>query len=152
MINEYTDSFKLQYEKFRIGCDSLEELGVWKKEEMGDMEVYFSNDLVSIILRMIATDGIYSQAEADYINEAFGFAYTVESLQEVYEQCAEEINTAFQNGSLSSAYRYLETLNDDLADAYKELILLLLDTIIASDGIIADSEITFAKSIKEQYK
>lgn len=152
MINEYTDSFKLQYEKFRLGCDTLEDLGVWKKDEMGDMEVYFSNDLLSIILRMIATDGIYSEAEAAYVNEAFGFEYTAETLQEVYEQCADEISSVFQNGSLGSAYRYLETLNRELADAYKELLLLLLDIIIASDGVIADSEVALAHNIKEIYK
>ena len=34
-INNIIDSFKMKYESFFIGCDSIEEMGLWDKETHG---------------------------------------------------------------------------------------------------------------------
>jgi len=67
-VDMYIDSYKTKHEAFLIGCDSIEELGLWDKENLGEMDVFYSNDLTSIIIRLIATDGKITQKEVDYLN------------------------------------------------------------------------------------
>ena len=57
----YIDSFKMKHEAFLVGCDAIEEMGLWNKEAYGEMDVFYSNDLVIVIIRLIATDGKISQ-------------------------------------------------------------------------------------------
>lgn len=56
-IDMLTEEFNTKYERFLIGCDALEDLNLWDKEEHGEMDVFYQNDLVSVILRLIAADG-----------------------------------------------------------------------------------------------
>ena len=43
----------------------------------------------------------------------------------------------------------LISLNEKLADAYKELVLLICDIVIESDGVIAAPELEMARKLKE---
>ena len=72
-IDMLTEEFKTKYERFLIGCDALEDLNLWDKEEHGEMDVFYQNDLVSVILRLIVADGEISEKEAVYLNKNFGF-------------------------------------------------------------------------------
>ena len=49
-VEMYIDSFKMKYELFLIGCDSIEEMGLWDKKALGEMDVFYSNDLTSVII------------------------------------------------------------------------------------------------------
>ena len=84
-LHEYSEAFKLKYEIFMNGCDAIEDEGLWNKEKYSEMEAFYTNDLVSVVLKLIAADGNFSEKEAGFINDVFGFEYTTEELEEIYE-------------------------------------------------------------------
>lgn len=146
-IESLTKAFKAGYERFLIGCDAIEETGGWDKEAFGEMDVFYENDLVSLILRLIAADGKISEKEAEYLNRNFGFDYTAERLAEVYENCRGEIGGAFDK-KFKNGLACMKKINGKLASAYEELLGLVCDIVIASDGEISPEEIEEAKRIK----
>ena len=146
-LASYSDSFKLKYEKFLCGCDSVEEMGLWDKETYGEMDAFYSADLVSVIIRLIAADGAVSQAEVAYINDIFGFAYTVEELQTLYKECEEGIEHIYDEG-IAGGYAVMKAINGKLAAAYKELLTLICDIVMASDGVLAAPELDMAQKLK----
>ena len=146
-LDMYTESFKMKYELFLNGCDSIEELGEWDKEEHGEMEAFYINDLTSVIIRLIATDGTITQREVDFLNETFDFEYTLEELIDVYEACKDDIGQAFDE-NFENGITYMRKINGKLADAYKELLSLICEIIIESDGVVAESELAEVKRLK----
>ena len=62
-IDNLTKAFRFQYERFRLGCDAIEETGVWDKEKFGEMGAFYENDLLGMILRVIVADGKISAKE-----------------------------------------------------------------------------------------
>lgn len=146
-LKRYAESFKLKFEKFIIGCDALEELSLWDKEKNGEMEAFYSADMVSVIMRLTAVDGNIVHDEVKYINEIFGFSYTAEELRAIYADCKDAIETVFTDG-LENGYTYMKRINEKLAGAYKELVLLICDIVIESDGVIAAAEVQMAEKLK----
>ena len=146
-VEMYIDSFKMKHESFLIGCDSIEEMGLWDKEALGEMDVFYSNDLTSVIIRLIATDGKITQKEVDFLNETFDFEYTLDELIDVYNSCKDDIGYAFDE-NFENGITYMRKINAKLADAYKELLSLICEIIIESDGVIAESEIAEVKRLK----
>ena len=149
-IDALTEEFKSKYEKFLIGCDAIEELDQWDKEENGEMDVFYQNDLVSVILRLIAADGEISDEETDYLNRNFGFEYSTEELIDIYKSCEEEVSHSFDE-QFENGITLMRSINEKLADAYKELLNLICDIIIESDEVIAPEEIEEAKKLKELF-
>lgn len=149
-IDALTEEFKIKYEKFIIGCDSIEEIDAWDKAENGEMDIFYENDLISIILRLAVADNEVSDKEVEYLNKNFGFNYTVEGLREAYENCKEEIGAPFDE-MFKKGVELLRSVSEKLADLYKELLNLICDIIILSDGFIAESEIETAKKVKELF-
>lgn len=139
-LHTLVESFKLKHERFIIGCDAVEEMGLWDKEAHGEMDVFYANDLVSVILRIIAADGTITDREVTYLNETFGFAYTTEELTEVYDNCAEDVGCAFDE-TFENGITLMRAINAKLADAYKELLGLVCEIIIYSDGVLTPSEV-----------
>lgn len=146
-IDLLTEEFKSKYERFLIGCDAIEELDQWDKEAYGEMDVFYQNDLVSVIIRLIAADGNISEKEVEYLNQNFGFEYTVDELTDVYASCKEQIGHSFDE-SFANGITYMRTINSKLADAYKELLVLICDIIIGSDGLISKSETEEVMNLK----
>lgn len=147
-LNALSESFKTKYERFLIGCDSIEELDQWDKEANGEMDVYYSNDIVSVIIRLIVADGSFSERETDYLNEFFGFDYTTEELKNIYDDCGEAIESLFDE-DLGSGLSNMRAINEKLAEAYKDLLLTVCDIIIESDGVIDSAEVDLAKQLKD---
>lgn len=147
-LKTYSDSFKIKFEKFLNGCDAVEELEQWDLEENGEMDVFYSADLTSIVVRLIAADGNISQKEVDYLNDFFGFDYTVNELIELYDDCADAIDNLL-NDEAENGLNLLRSINERLANAYVDLILTLCDIVIASDDVIDKAEVELAKQIKE---
>ena len=146
-LDMYTESFKLKLEKFLLGCDAIEELGLWDKEKNGEMDVFYQNDLVSIIIRLIAADGVISGREVDYLNKNFGFSYSIAELRDVYQNCREEIGHSFDE-AFENGITLMRSINEKLADAYKELLGLICDIIIESDGVVTETEQEEVKRLK----
>ena len=146
-VEMYIDSFKMKHESFLIGCDSIEEMGLWDKDTLGEMDVFYTNDLTSVIIRLIATDGKITQKEVDFLNETFDFEYTLDELIDVYNSCKDDIGHAFDE-NFENGITHMRKINANLADAYKELLSLICEIIIESDGVIAESEIAEVKRLK----
>ena len=138
-IDFYVESFNMKYELFRTGCDSIENMGLWNKEQYGEMDVFYSNEIVSIIIRLIAIDGKISQKEVDYLNSTFDFDYTLAELVEVYNACKDDIGRSFDEG-FENGITYMRKINSELADEYKTLLALICEIIVESDGVIAEAE------------
>lgn len=147
-LDAYSEGFKLGYEKFIIGCDSQEELKGWDVISDGEMEGYYSNILVTVIMKLIASDGIFSEKEVRYFNEMFGFEYSAEELKNVYENCADEIEADFCD-EIEEAVDKLEEINKELAEAFKNLLGLVGDIVSASDGVVSDKETALIKLIEK---
>ena len=146
-MKNYVDSFKMKYESFLTGCDSIEEMGLWDKEAYGEMDVFYSNDLASVIIRLIAVDGVIAQKEVDYLNTTFGFDYTLAQLQEVYNNCKEDIGHAFDE-TFENGIALMRKINAKLADAYKELLSLICTIIMEGDGTVVAAEIEEVRRLK----
>lgn len=146
-VEMYIDSFKMKHESFLTGCDSIEEMGLWDKDSFGEMDVFYTNDLTSVIIRLIATDGKITQKEVYFLNETFDFEYTLDELIDVYNSCKDDIGHAFDE-NFENGIMHMRKINAKLADAYKELLSLICEIIIESDGIIAESEIAEVKRLK----
>ena len=146
-IELYVESFKTKYEAFLTGCDSIEELDLWDKEANGEMEAFYANDLAGVIIRLIAADGKITAREVDYLNETFGFEYTLEEMKEVYRASKDTIEENFDE-NFENGISYMRKINDKLADAYKELLALICRIIIESDGIVAEAEIAEVERLK----
>ncbi len=145
------ESFKVKYEEFITGCDSIEEMGLWDKEELGEMDAFYANDITSIIIRLIASDGKITQKEVDYFNDSFGFEYTLSELADIYDSCKDDIGHSFDE-NFENGISYMRKINTKLADAYKELLVLVCDIIIESDGIVAVPEIAEINKLKDLCK
>ena len=139
-IDALTEEFKAKYERFLIGCDALEELGEWDRDEYGEMDVFFENDLMTVILRLIVADGVIHQKEAEYLNRTFGFSYTLTELKELYEACREVIGRPLDE-NFSEGAKLMRSLNEKLADAYRELLGLICDIAMESDSGISPAEV-----------
>lgn len=132
------EQFQTKVEAFLEACESLQERGLWEEEEYGNVQAYYVNDLVCIIARIIAADGEITERETEFLGEVFGFDYTVEELEEVYEICIDSIKDMFETG-VNEAYQLLKDMDMDLADSYKELILLAGQVAMDSDDMIMSS-------------
>ena len=145
-LQENMAGFRLNYEKFLVGCDALEEEGLWPKEELGEMDVYFANDLACVIIRLIAADGVFADEEIDFLNGALGTSYTVEELESVYNWCGEKINIMFESEIGESVAR-LNELNPSLAATYKQMLELIAKIVIESDGTVTEEEKAVANQL-----
>ena len=146
-IDALTEEFRVKYEKFLIGCDAIEEMDRWNKDTLGEMDVFYENDLLSLIIRLVAADGKISAREVEYINKTFGFDYTADSLKEIYENCRDEIGDSFDD-VFKNGVLYMKSVNEKLADAYEELLGIVCDIVVESDGVISPEEIIEAKRIR----
>lgn len=149
-IDELTKEFVFKWERFMTGCDSTEEIGEWNKEQYGEMEAFYENDMLSLIFKLIASDGKISEEEAEYINRCFGFEYTAGELAEVYENCKEDILT-LSNEYFKNGVDLLKALNPKLADAYKELVILACEIVAQSDNDVSAEEAEVLKRVAENF-
>lgn len=138
-LQELSDAFQLQYEKFVNGCAAVEEEGLWNEAQYGDMETYYYNDIMCVILCLISADGIFSETEADYINEIFGFRYSAAELREMYGTEGDSIRSMLVN-EVPAGYRRLKSINKKLSVHYRDMLLIVCDIIAESDGIVNPAE------------
>lgn len=145
-LQEYMAGFRLNYEKFLVGCDAQETENAWPVDELGEMDVYFANDLACVIIRLIAADGVFADAEVDFLNSALGFDYTVDELKAVYKECGDKITDLFNN-ELGESVNRLESVNPALAETYKQMMTMIGKIVIESDGIVTEKEKEAAKEL-----
>lgn len=145
-IKGLSEQFKFMYEKFINGCDAIEEADQWDKEEYGEMEAYYTGDLMSVVTYLTAVDGVFGEAEANNINNLLGLDYSVDDLQEIYNECEANINEIAQTG-VEEGLELLKSINIKLAEHYKELLVLACEIIANSDCFVANEEDAVINSI-----
>ena len=133
-LQELSEAFRFQYEKFVNGCAALEEQGLWDDARSESMETYYYNDIMCVILSLISADGTFSDAEAEYINEIFGFTYTPEELRAMYSTEGRSIRTLLTE-EVPAGWKRLTQVNSRLAAHYRDMLFLVCDIIAGSDGI-----------------
>lgn len=147
-LSTKTSGFRLKFEKFILGCESVDEMNLWDTAAYGEMDAFYSNELTLTVLRFIAADGIVSQTEADFLNTLLGFDYRVDELTALCRDFQENID-CYINEYLDNGLTLLRGINQKLAAAYVELLLLVCDIIISSDGVIEKAEIHAARHLME---
>ena len=150
-LKESVDAFNSLYEAFVEECDVLENDGKWNVEHYGDMETWFYNDFLCAIIHMIAADGQIKQPEVDYLNEllgntSLGFTYTYPELRTLMAEQKERIDALFEN-EISKEYKLLQAIDEQAANDYLDLMVLLCEIISKSDGDIDDAERAEAENL-----
>lgn len=150
-LKESVDAFNSLYEAFVEECDVLENDGKWNVEHYGDMETWFYNDFLCAIIHMIAADGQIKQPEIDYLNEllgdtSLGFSYTYPELRTLMAEQKERIDALFEN-EISKEYKLLQAMDEQAANDYLDLMVLLCGIISKSDGDIDDAERAEAENL-----
>ena len=108
------------------------------------MEAWVADDILCVIIRLVAADGKFTQEEVDFINDAFGdtslgFDYSIDELKEVHKNCLEKIDTLFEEG-IPETVKMLSDLDEDAAIRYRELLLQVCRLVSESDDEIAVGE------------
>ncbi len=146
-LESKAEIFRARHEAFILGCDSIEELKLWDKETHGEMDAFYSNDLATVIIKLIGVDGVIDKKEVEYFNKTFGFDYTKEEMIAVYNSCVDDISR-FVDESFENGVTLMRKINVKLADAYKALLQLVSEIIIESDGIVAEKELEEVRRFK----
>ena len=134
------ESFQFKFDKFLMGCEAVENATLWDEDTYGTMEDYYAELLVSLILRTITADGWVSDREVNYLNQLFGFSYDGNELEQVYDGCSDMLNSESFDNELKDGIARLRECNARLADAFIELIELVSEIIVRSDGFVTDEE------------
>lgn len=148
-LQDLTEGFQLQYEKFLHGCDAIEMNGDWDVYESGDMETYYFNDMLCLILHLVSVDGEFSGTEADFVNAIFGSQYTVKELTGIYQSEKKDIQSMVQD-EIPADYRRLININEGLANHFKEMLFSICEIISESDGIVKKAELNIIEQLHSQ--
>ena len=92
-----------------------------------------------VILCLSAADGVFSETEADYINEIFGFRYSADELREMYGTEGDSIRSMLTD-EVPAGYRRLKSIHKELSSHYRDMLLIICDIIAESDGIVKPAE------------
>ena len=146
-LHTLVESFNFKHEAFITGCDAIEELGQWDKERFGEMDAFYSTDLATVIIRLIAVDGTISSREVAFLNDTFHLDYTLDELIEMYANCKEDIDHSFDE-AFENGISLMRSINAKLADAYKELLGLVCEIIVCCDGFLTETEVAEVQRLK----
>lgn len=150
-MKKYSEEFAFKLEHFMTGCDSVELTEGWDKEELGEMDVYYTNELVSIAIGLISSDGRCSGGEAQFMKDMFGFECTPDELEMIYENCKDNLKAMFDEGS-RNGFTLMQSINEKLAESYKELVGLICDIVMEADGTVVRAELAAAEKIRNAVK
>ena len=142
-----TEDFRKRLEAFEMTCDSLDDVSEWNIDELGGMDVYYLNELVSMILRLIVADGTISAKEAEYVSKYFGFDYTVDDLNFIYENCRNELDHSFRERLLDDINK-MRPVSEKLVEEFRGLADAICTIIAESDGAVTEEELKEIQNIK----
>ncbi len=142
------EEFRVLYDQFVNSCDAAEMAGKWDKEEYGEMEGYFFNTLMGILMNVINADGNIGAREAEVLNDCFGFSYTVDELIELYGYCGKDLEANYaENAKIAMAL--LNGIDEGLADRFRELVLAICNLVAETEDGVLESEETLIATLKD---
>ena len=142
------EQFKKEYKSFLERCNELNDTALWNKEEYGDMEAYFTNDLCCILIVLIAADGYFDEAEVRFINATLNLDYDENALKGVYDQCKDDIDQVFEHG-IPESKSILWHVDFELVDTYERMLKLLCEVVSTGDGVVTPEEQTRVKQLMD---
>ena len=143
---EYIDDFKANYDQFMMSCDAIEEEGKWPLDELGEMNAYFMNDFACVIIKLVAADGKIDEEELAFLNDALGFEYKAEELEELYKNDGDRIDAYFET-ELDDSLAMIRGINEKLAEAYRRLLIMIGKIVTQSDGVVTEEEKAAAQKL-----
>ena len=145
---EYIDDFKANYDQFMMSCDAIEEEGKWPLDELGEMNAYFMNDFACVIIKLVAADGKIDEEELAFLNDALGFEYKAEELEELYKNDGDRIDAYFET-ELDDSLAVIRGINEKMAESYKNLLVMVGNIVIQSDNNVTEEEKAAAQKLIE---
>ena len=147
-FNEYVNGYKLKLEKLIICCDGLEEDNSWNLEEFGEMDSYLVNELMSVVLPLIAVDGKISEREVEYVNRIFGTEYSLPDLRVICMD-VEDVDYKEIDERIRETSELLKVINKELEESYRDMYVALCELIEVSDLNLSVEEEDFLVSLNE---
>ncbi len=141
-------SFKEKYEAFLDRCDASEDMQAWNEEKYGPIDICVENDLFSLALYIIGTDGSVTAREVEAFNSCLGYEMSAEELQTIYQANAELIG-----GNVVSNIRgdlmTIESYDTHIGEAFEGIVLELCKLMSEADGILTEEERALAEELKK---
>ncbi|MCD8116690.1 MAG: hypothetical protein LUE21_06195 [Oscillospiraceae bacterium] len=147
-LKSLADGFSLKYEKFLLACEAQEESANWDSEALDKMSTFYTGDMVSVAACLLASDGVFTENEAEFFQALFGLSYTPAELHALYMDVGGDM-TGLVDNELQKGIDKLKAIHPELAGYYKELLVMVCQIIAASDRSIAPAEEAFMKRISE---
>lgn len=147
-IDRHSEEFRLNWERFVHACDAAEAEGRWDTDGLGEMEGYYFNTVLGVILHLIITDGNVAEREVEALNRNFGFDYTVESLLELYYSVGEQIEGNYLDNA-KEALALLNRIDPAMADDFRDLLDLICTIVAESDEGVSETELDEFRKLAE---
>ncbi|MCR4907034.1 MAG: hypothetical protein K6A33_13270 [Clostridiales bacterium] len=147
-MEKKSEEFRALYDQFVNSCDAAEIAGKWDKEEYGEMEGYFFNTLMGILMNVINADGNIGAREAEVLNECFGFSYTVDELIELYGYCGKDLEANYAENA-HIAMGLLGGIDEGLAERFRELVLTICGIVAESEDGVLESEENLLATLRD---
>lgn len=149
-LDTYIDGYRLKLEKLIICCDGLEE-DVWDIEEYGEMDSYLINELMSVVLPLVAVDGRVTEEEVEYVNRIFGTEY---SLPELNIICMDVEGISYDeiDERIRETSTLLKRISTELEESYRDMYVALCELIEVSDFELGVEEEDFLAALKDTMK
>lgn len=138
--------FIIKKEFLTIECSSVDAADKWDIETYGDINMYCDNLFFTVMLRMIASDGVFSDEETNVLRNMFEIECSDEYIEHICDNMhMYESNTAFLK-RIKEELLLIDTVSHKASAYLRELIELACKIVIDSDYVASD-EVALSKSI-----
>ena len=134
------ETFQIKFEQFLIGCEEIEQGDIWNLEEYGEMQDYYAGLIVSMILRIVTSEGWISDEDIEYLNLLFGFSYDGGELEQVFEGCRDMVTSPEFETDLKKSALLLRQISTERYHEFHELVGLIGEIFANSEGFISESQ------------
>ena len=145
-IDKQISKLIVQKDLFMIACDSAEQRGLWNVEEHGEMKLFFDSIFVSTLLRLVASDTLFSDKEIKLIQNVFEIEYSRDEIVKLYDEIDYHENTARYIERLNNYYTKLCERDPVLGELFRSIESIICEIVIELDGVYAE-EVELAKQI-----
>ena len=132
------ENFQSKFEQFLIGCEDLEQSSRWNREKYGEMQDYYAGLVVSMILRIVTSEGWISDEEIEYLDLLFGFSYDGGELEQVFEGCREMVTSSDFDVQLQKSAIFLNQISKERYQEFRELVALIGEIFANSEDFISE--------------
>ncbi len=147
-LDRLSAEFKTLYDAFALGCENADRDGRWNAEENGPMEGYAFSALTGAILSLMVADGNVGERETEYLNQTFGFNYSVDDLLALFRFSARDLReNAVAN--VKDAAEKIRLADEALAGSFADLLSLACRILSESDDGVLTAENDLIRRLEE---